>query len=81
MRRIAPDPERESRRTLWMGLALYPVFVAAMVALAFGVFVDADDRGRGEWAEPLAVRVPLAAVCVIAATAAALRRVRALRSR
>ncbi len=80
MPRLAPNVERESRRRLWILLALYPLFVAAMVALALGAFVDADDTGR-EWAEPVAVRVPLAAVCVAAATAAAIKRIRALRSR
>lgn len=81
MPRIAPGVERESRQRLWILLALYPVFVAAMVTLALGVYVDADDAAPGEWAEPVAVRVPLAAVCIAVATAAALKRIRALRFR
>jgi hypothetical protein len=76
-----PNVERESRRRLWVLLAFYPVFVALMVAGAFGVYVDADDAGRFEWLEPVAVRVPFATVCVVLATAASHRRIRALRSR
>jgi hypothetical protein len=76
-----PNVERESRRRLWILLAFYPFFVAAMVALALGVFVDDDDWGRGEWAEPIAIRVPVAVVCIHAATTMSRRRIRAPRSR
>jgi hypothetical protein len=87
--RVAPAADAESHAECGTGvttealvlLAFYPVFVALMVAGAFGVYVDADDAGRFEWLEPVAVRVPFATVCVVLATAASLRRIRALRSR
>lgn len=79
MRGPGAGVDRESTRRLWAFVLLYPLGLAVFVLLGVGFFTDADQSGRYEWAEPAAIRIPLAAAATAVLTIVTFKRVQTLR--